>query len=374
MPVPNRPDVRQLDPAVRTYIEYLEAEIERLEEATATAERETVNVRVRTPGTRARTTEGTAARESYPAEVAEPPVPVEPPTTKNVISVSASGVAKRTPRHLYGRQRRGGMGIFDLDTPESDPPAFLTVADEAQHLLLVSTLGRAFRLPVKDLPETPVRGHGISLAQRFNFLTDERLGVIFPDNGGQYLLLVTQRGQVRRIRYHYLGESVLPGTVLHDIKEGGAPAAVCWSPGDSEIFIVTRQGLGIRFSEKQVPVRGCLGIRVDPGDVVTGVAAVPPDGRVFILANDGKGAARDLATFTANKAPGSGGKVAMKAEKVVGAAGITEQDDIFAISRLGKIIRFQANEVPPKEGPVQGVNCMALRADETTAMTVSMSG
>ncbi len=374
MTVTNRPDLRQVDPAVRSYIEYLEAEIERLEEAVATSERETVGVRVRAPGARPTRSGDGANRESYAAEVAEPPQPAEPPTTKNVITVSAGAVAKRTPRHLYGRQRRGGMGIFDLDTPEGDPPAFLTVADEAQHVILVSTLGRAFRLPVRDLPETPVRGRGISLAQKFNFLPDERLGVIFPDSGGQYLLLATQRGQVRRIRYHYLGENVLPGTLLYDIKEGGAPAAACWSPGDTEIFIVTRQGLGIRFAEKQVPVRGCLGIRVDPGDVVAGVAAVPENGRFFVLSSDGKGAARDLVNFTANKAPGSGGKVAMKAERVVGAAAITENDDIFAISRLGKLIRFRANEVPPKEGPAQGVNCMALRADETTAMTVTSMG
>lgn len=362
-----RPDLRQLEPAVRDYIQYLEREIERLEEAVATAERDSANIRVRPVGvaSRAGGAREAAGGEPLPAEVTEP---AEPPTTRNVITISAAGMAKRTPRHLYGRQRRGGMGIFDLDTPETDPPAFLTVADESQHLVLVTTLGRAFRLPVADLPQAPVRARGISLAQKFNFQPDERLGVIFPSEGGQYLLLVTQRGQVRRIRYHYFGESLLPGTMLYDIREGGAPAATCWSGGDAELFIATRKGLGIRFSERQVPVRGCLGIRIDPGDAVAAVAATAAGGQVFLLGSEGKGTLREMAGFAANKAPGSGGKVAMKTERLVGAAAVTEADDIFIVSRLGKIIRFRAGEVPSKEGVVQGVICMSLRADETTAL------
>jgi DNA gyrase subunit A len=96
---------------------------------------------------------------------------------------------------------------------------------------------------------------------------------------------------------------------------------------------------------------------------------VQEDSSVFLLSADGKGAIRLMSGFAANKAPGAGGKVALKAEQLVGAVTCTDRDDLFVISRLGKIIRFQAVEVPPKEGVVQGVNCMALRADETTALT-----
>ena len=71
--------------------------------------------------------------------------------------------------------------------------------------------------------------------------------------------------------------------------------------------------------------------------------------------------------FAQNKAPGAGGKQAMKVERLVAAFGVGEGDDIFAISRLSKIIRFAAAEVPAKEGVVQGVNCMTLRSDEVMA-------
>jgi DNA gyrase subunit A len=337
-----RPDLSGIAADVLAYIEAIETELAQL-----------------------RTEESASARNELPLE------PSEPPTTIQVISVSATGVAKRTPRHLYVRQRRGGMGVFDLDSPEGDTPTFLLMAELASGLILVTNQGRIFRMAVRDVPEREVRSRGDSLVARFPFRPDEKLALVVADtplHGGTFLVLVSQRGQVRRIGKQYLGASLQAGTVLYDVREGGPPAAVCWSGGNDELFIVTRQGQAIRFAERLVPVRGCLGLRVDPGDQVVGVAATGTDGGVFLLAADGKGTIRQLNGFTANKAPGAGGKVAMKADQIIGVVTADEHTDIFAISRLGKIIRFQAAEVPAKEGVVQGVNCMNLRADECVAL------
>jgi DNA gyrase subunit A len=158
---------------------------------------------------------------------------------------------------------------------------------------------------------------------------------------------------------------MIPGTTFHDIKNGGLLAAACWSNDETDIFMATKQGLAIRFAANQVPVSGCRGLRVPPDDVVMGGAAVNPAGGVFLLGPDGKGAVRLMAGFRANKAPGAGGKVAMKAERLTACFAVDETEDIFIISKLGKIIRFSAEEIPAKEGVVQGVNCMSLRADET---------
>jgi DNA gyrase subunit A len=184
-----------------------------------------------------------------------------------------------------------------------------------------------------------------------------------------YLTLVTRLGQVRRWRYNVLGRNLQPGTILYDIREGGAPAAACWTTGESDLFIATSKGDAIRFAESQVPVRGCLGIRVDPNDAVVGVAGVRETTGIFLLGADGQGTIRRMAGFSQNKAPGSGGKQAMRADRLVGACTVNEGDDIFVISQLGKIIRFRADEVPAKEGVVQGVACMALRNDVTAVVT-----
>jgi DNA gyrase subunit A len=194
---------------------------------------------------------------------------------------------------------------------------------------------------------------------------------MIPDMGAGYLTLVMRRGQVRRWRYNVFGRSLAPGTILYDIREGGAPAGACWTAGSGDLFIATAKGNGIRFAEIQVPVRGCLGIRCDPDDPVIGVAGVREESGVFLIGEDGRGTIRLMPGFTQNKAPGAGGKQAMKADRLVGIGTADSGDDVFIVSRLGKIIRFRADEIPAKEGVVQGVACMALRGDETAATVVT---
>jgi DNA gyrase subunit A len=356
MTVP-RPDLTGLPLEVLSYIQSLEAELEAFRSKDAA---------------RAVRAELTPRMRAESAEVEdEPSGPSEPPTTRQLITLTAGGIAKRTPRHLYDRQRRGGMGVFDLDAPEGDPPAFLAVADAEQTLIVLTTQGRAFPLAVANVVESEVRGRGESIRKWVTLGAEEKIALVAPDMGAGNLTVVTRRGQVRRWRYNVFGRALQPGTLLYDIREGGAPAAYCWSQANADLFIVTAKGLGIRFAETQVAVRGSLGIRVDPDDAVVGVASVGAEDGVFLISSDGKGTIRQMPGFALNKAPGSGGKVAMKADRLVGGAAARGGDDIFAISSLGKIIRFAADEVPAKEGVVQGVNCMALRNDTVTAVTAA---
>lgn len=327
-----RPDLSQIDPAVVAYIEALEAAV------------------------RAAQAGGNAA--------ATAPEPQEPPTTQQVISMTRSGLAKRTPRHLYGRQRRGGMGVFDIESDEADAPTLLAVADVQDDLLLVTDQGRIFRIAVSALPETAVRGRGAALGALVQLLSDEKVVALLPADAGLYVNLVSQRGQVRHVRNNYLDRKLIQGIRYHKISEGGYITAACWSSGSDDLFIATRSGQAIRFSEKQVPNSGCLGLRVDIDDVTVAIAATQEEGNVLLIGRDGKGTIRNMAGFRQNKAPGAGGKVAFKTDDLVGASAIGPDDDVFVLSRLSKIIRFRGDEIPAKEGVVQGVNCISLRADE----------
>lgn len=336
-----RPDLKHVSLEVRAYIEALEAELADSRQA---------------------------QEEVLDVQDALSLTPAEPPTTINVITVSAQGRFKRTPRHLYSRQRRGGMGIFDVETDKDDQPSLLTLADESQTLLVLTSAARAFRVPVCDIAETPVRGRGQPLALPLQ--PNERVALALADQGKGYIVLVSQQGHVRCLRHHYVGENLRPGANLYT-PEYGPPASACWSPGGGDLLIITRQGRAIRFAEKQVPLQGCLGIRLEMGDAVVGVASVHADSGVLLVGADGKGTVRLMSGFAANKSPGGGGKIVMRAERLVGAVTVDESDDVFILSRLSKIIRFPASEIPPKEDTVQGVNCMALRADETVAVIAS---
>jgi DNA gyrase subunit A len=353
MPI-ERPDLSRLDPETRAYIESLENELETL--------RKSRPVRRSAP----------ASEDGDDPEMDLPPlVTDEPPTTLNLITLTASGNAKRTPRHLYQRQRRGGMGVFDLDTPQDEPPAVLVIADEKQSLLLFTNLARAFRVPVNTLPEGPVHSRGQSILGRLNLHPDEHLVSALPDLVKGSVAMVSRNGNVRTLRHHVFGEYMKPGTVMFDVKAFGPLVSACWTPGDGELFIATRSGRAIRFSEKLVPPQGGPGIKVEGEDYPAAITAVYPDSGVLLIGGDGKGTIRLMEGFAPNKSPGGSGKNAMNTSNLVGAAAVADENDVFLISRLSKIIRFRAMEIPPKEGVVQGVHCMALRADSVAAVTTT---
>ena len=337
-----RPDLDGVDLEVVAYIEALEAALAR------------------------------GARNESPARVpaVSEPEPSEPPTTYNVITLSRAGVVKRTPRHLYGRQRRGGMGVFDLDIPEQDIPSLLAVADESETLLLFTSEGRGFRLPVAAIPEAPVHGRGQPLDLPIPWMPGEHAVALLPADAGNHVAIVSERGQVHRIRASFLSTRMVPGAKFHDTKAGGPLVAACWTRGEDDLLIVTRAGAGLRFPEQRVYESGSLGIRVARDDVVVGITAVNEQSAVFLLSADGRGTLRLMSGFAANKQPGGSGKVAIKTADLVAAVTVEPADDLFIISRLSKIVRFQTADIPAKEGVVQGVMCMALRADACVTAAV----
>ncbi len=346
-----RPDLSNIDPKVREYIDYLE---EQLKSQDARKSR--------------------SARSSYDTgaeEVNEAPLPGEPPTTINIITASSEGIAKRTPRHLYTPQHRGGMGVFDLDLPEPKFPTILSSVDEDQNVLLFTNHARVFRYPLNRIPTAPIHSKGQQILDPLSLEPDETLVGILPEQAHGYVVLASQRGRVRSLRHHLFGEHMRPGTAMFPYKDFGLLASVSWTSGDSDLFIVTENGMGIRFAEKVLPPQGDWGIRLSEGDRVVAVTEVYADSGVFILSADGKGTIRQMAGFAPNKSAGGAGKLAIRSDKVAGAVAVNENDSLFITTRQGKIIRFRADEVPPTGGVVQGVNCISMRSDEATALTAS---
>jgi DNA gyrase subunit A len=332
-----RPDLTDLNDEVIAYIEHLEAQL--------------------------------AAHEHDGESSSAPPEPSEEPTSINLITWSRAGYIKRTPRHFYGRQKRGGMGVFDLEMGDDDQPQQLLLADEASDLIAVTNFARIFRLPVSQITATEVRAKGQLLRPLLEGVLHEKEHVVCFLSGEQaHVAVLTPRGYVFTKSKLFLKD----GVQLYDTTKYGAPVAVCWTGGQDDLLLVTRQGQAIRFMEKQVPKGGILGMRLDEGDEFVGITAVRESGGAFLMTADGKGTIRLMEGFRQNKSPGAGGKVIIKSEAVVTAVAAQETDDIFAISRLGKLIRFSASDVPAKTGVVQGVHCMNLRADEVTAVVVAV--
>jgi DNA gyrase subunit A len=348
-----RPDLKNIDPKVIAYIEYLEGRIKPAQAQPRRVERERSDVEAEAP-----------------IRAEEPSQPAEGPTSINIITASRFGMAKRTHRHLYNRQHRGGMGIFDLDVGDEDQPICLAGVDDSQNLLLFTSRARVFRYNLNRLADSPVRNKGEALFDRLPLESDETLAAILPERSSGYIALISVSGRVRVLRHHLFGEHMKPGMALYPYNDVGALASVCWTNGDGDLLIVSQNGIGIRFNEKLIPPNGDWAIKLSGDDQAASVAAVYADSDVFLIGADGKGTLRSMTGFTANKSMGGSGKLLFKSKKVVGMVTVNSNDDVFIISQLGKIIRFRADEVPASDGVVQGVICMSLRGDEVASVTV----
>lgn len=344
-----RPDLSNIDPKIVEYIEFLEKK---------------AGARLRAPAAAEEPLELTAER-------AAEALPAEHETTDGIITVSKNGLAKRTYRHLFTRQHRGGMGVYGMDIDSPDYPVILSSAEENQTLLFFTSRARVFRQSVQIIPLTPLFARGGMITERFSLEPDELLVAVLPEQARGYVALASEGGRVRILRHHLFGEHMRPGTSLYNYADFGPLSAACWSPGDAELFLVTQQGIGIRFAEKALSPQGDQGIRVTGNDKVVGITPIYPESGVFITAADGRGVIRLMSGFAPNKSPGGSGKIAFKSNKVIGAATVEVNDDLFLISRLGKVIRFPVEEVSSTEGVVQGVNCMGLRGDEVITLIKS---
>jgi DNA gyrase subunit A len=346
-----RPDLSKTAPEVRAYIEFLEQKLR---------VREVEKVRP-----------VAAVTSSLRDEIPTASLPPEPPTSSiNIVTISTKGFSKRSLRHEYTRQHRAGMGVFDLDVDAPDFPDILVAAEPTQNLLLFTNTGRVFRQKLSILDEVPVRNKGQFLLDRLPIEQNEQVIAALPEQAQGYVAMVSEIGRVRCFRHHLFGEHMRPGATYLN-KDMGPLSAVCWTPGDADLFILSKHGIAIRFSEKLVSPQGEVGLKLAAGDKVTAIASVRDDSRLYMMGADGKGAVRVMTSFAPNKSVGGSGKIAIKNDSIVGAFVVEPDDDIFAISRMSKLIRFPASEVPETEGVVQGVNCMNLRADEVVAVIKS---
>lgn len=354
--------LENLPPAVKAFVDALIAENARLRAEIAELKRHP-----------RRATATIASEEDHIAEGLPAVKTPRYPDSVMLVSITRRGLAKRTPINAYTAQRRGGIGVYDIEAAEADPVRLLAVADASMSLLIVTSRSRAFRVPVEAIRETGIHGRGAPVLGSPGLTSGEEVAAVavLDDNDPRpQLFIATERGWIRRLHRNYLGPNLQPGTLLYDPREGGGPAALAWFDEESDVFMVSRLGIGIRFAQKGIPVRGALGMRLRPGDAVAGLCAVADDDPVLLVSRDGKAARRRMAAFAA-QGPGGQGKIAMKAEDVVCAMVAHEADEVFCISEGGKIIRFPAAEIPSRPSAVQGVAAMELVRDRIASVVVS---
>lgn len=367
--------IERASPMLRRYILTLEQENGRLRQELLEL-REAASRRDRAAAARET---GRAAAESGRSREGASSVALPTPRYDDdvmVITVTAQGQCKRTPINAYSAQRRGGIGVFDIQTSRDDAVAHVLIGRAQATVLALSSRGRAFRVPVDSLPLTEVRDRGTSLPDRLMFTAGETIGALLvldeERDDRANVLIATASGWLRSLHRNYVGPRLQPGTLLLEPARGGPPAAAALSSGSGDVLVALRSGVAYRFAEQLIRREGVRGIQVHPDDAVVGLAAVVNhEEQIFLATADGQGTRRQEDTFAANKSPGGQGKVIMKTDALAGVATVAEDSELFCVSGMGKIVRFAAAEVPSKSGNVQGVAIMECRGDRLTALAVA---
>jgi len=296
-----------------------------------------------------------------------------------IVTVSHAGYIKRMPIDTYRRQGRGGKGIIGSDTKEGDFIKHMFVASTLDYLLIFTNRGRCYWLKVYDVPSMSRQSMGRSIANLLN-LGDQRIASIInvkdfkPDSQGQELQLAmaTKNGIVKKTRLSAYGNPRSTGVIAINLEPNDDLIGVSLTTGGDHIILGTRDGMTIRFDEKQVrsmgrASRGVRGIRLRQGDAVVGMVIAEEKASLFTVCENGYGKRTGLDSYRSQSRGGVGLKnikTSTRNGKVVALKSVRTGDDLMMITAQGMIIRTGLDEIRSIGRNTQGVRLIKLKADD----------
>lgn len=306
------------------------------------------------------------------------------PETETMLVFTAGGYVKRTDPSEYHSQKRGGVGVVDLETKEEDFVTMLVSGSSHSDLLFFTNLGKAYQMKMYDIPEGRRATKGKSIMNFLSLSGDEKVTSILPlpkevKKSPISLMLVTKNGVAKKMS----GES------FQDVRRSGIIAirldkndqlvqALLTDKGD-EVMVATGGGQSIRFKEADIremgrTAGGVRGIKLGKSDEIIGVDVVKKDhkdGAFLTMSANGFGKKTSLKEYKVQKRGGSGiktAKVTPKTGKLIVAKVISgDEEELIAMSKKGQVIRTALKDIPSLGRQTQGVTVMRLRAGDGIA-------
>jgi DNA gyrase subunit A len=289
-----------------------------------------------------------------------------------VITVSRGGYIKRSPLSLYRAQRRGGKGRIGATTKEEDLVEHLFVASTHAYVLAFTSTGRMHWIKVYDLPQLGPATRGKAIVNLLNLGPNERMVAMaatkdFPED--LYLVFATKNGLVKKTALSAYSNVRSGGIIAINIEKGDELLSVRITGGENQIFIGTRQGMGIRFPEKDVramgrDTTGVIGVSLKKkDDVVVEMDVVDETGQLLSVTENGYGKRSGVTEYRLQGRGGSGVinvKVTEKNGPVVGIKSVTDADQLLLISERGQLIRIKVKDIRETGRAAQGVRVIDL--------------
>jgi DNA gyrase subunit A len=292
--------------------------------------------------------------------------------------MTRAGYIKAVPAVSFRTQGRGGRGVQGARLKEEDLVDNVVHTTTLAYLLLFSNRGRVYRLRAHEVPMKERTARGTAVVNLLPLAPDEKIQAIVAtrdfDSGG-FLMFATKAGQVKKTAFSEYDKSRREGFIAISLRDGDRLVRVVETNGSDEMFVVTRQGMTIRFSEDDVrpmgrDAAGVRGIRLREGDEVVSCDVARDDVDILMVTDAGYGKRTKLERFNTQARGGQGVRgIRLTARRgaVVAAFMVPFEGDILLVSTAGVTIRMSAREIASQGRDATGVRVMNLDDGQSVA-------
>ncbi|MBE5882240.1 MAG: DNA gyrase subunit A [Lachnospiraceae bacterium] len=295
------------------------------------------------------------------------------PRENTVIAMTSLGYIKRMTVDNFKAQNRGGKGIKGMQTIEDDYIEDLLMMLTHYHIMFFTNMGRVYRLKAYEIPEAGRTARGTAIINLLQLNPGEKISAVIPipddhDLNEKNLFMVTKNGIVKKTSINEYNNIRKNGLIAINLRDDDELIEVKLTDKDTEIFLVTKNGMCIRFKETDVRCTGrasmgVIGMNLSDTDEIIGMQLDHQGDSLLIASEKGMGKRTYLDEFTVQKRGGKGVKcykITDKTGYVVGVKGVNDDHEIMMITNEGIIIQIRMEDVSTLGRITSGVKLINL--------------
>ena len=301
------------------------------------------------------------------------------PNVNTVIAMTNLGYIKRMSIDNFKAQNRGGKGIKGITTIENDFVEDILMTTTHNYIMFFTNTGRVYRLKAYQIPEASRTSRGMAIVNLLQLAPGEKISAMIPvkgfDDESKSLFMVTKKGTVKKTPITEFSNVRKSGLIAIVLRDDDELIEVKTVSKDSEIFLVTKNGMCIHFDEEDVRFTGrsSIGVRgmmLDDTDEIVGMQLNTQGNSLLIVSEKGYGKRTTLDEFSSQFRGGKGVKcykITEKTGNVVGVKAVNDDNEILMITNAGVVIQLRMDEITIHGRVTSGVKMINLDKGVTVA-------
>ncbi len=293
------------------------------------------------------------------------------PKDNTIIAMTNLGYVKRMTIDNFKSQNRGGKGIKGMQTLEEDFIEDLLMTTTHHYLMFFTNYGRVYRLKAYEIPEASRTSRGTAIINLLQLNPGEKITAIMPVKDfeeNKNFFMITKKGIAKKTHIMEYSNVRKNGLAAINLKDDDELIEVKITDENTEIFLVTKQGMCIRFRETDVRATGrnsmgVIGMNLSDDDEIVGMQLDHQGDSLLIVSENGMGKRTYLEEFTVQKRGGKGVKCYKITEKtgfVVGVKAVVDSNEIMMITTGGVIIQLRMDDISTLGRITSGVKMINL--------------